>query len=192
MAVLVKGIRLSPSWTVFRRPVPGLLRSLAVLEHCTVPSGYLVVLRTAEPVIELATSVADDRYLGRGCTLGHFSTRRPPLCLVPLPGRDWGRVCPQPTLCGLGLGLELCQPLIIGRIPGIVPGIPRLYQRLTEVPAIRQLYRGDQLAATISSAHGYGVHNDGDCLPEGCVTRDLARLRAKGLPASGTSNPVEA
>jgi hypothetical protein len=79
----------------------------------------------------------------------------------------------------------------MGRIPGIVPGIPRLYQRLTEVSAIGQLYRGDQLAAAISSVHGYGVHDDGDRLPESHVTRDLARLRAKGLPASGTSNPVE-
>jgi hypothetical protein len=88
--------------------------------------------------------------------------------------------------------LELCQPLIIGRIPGIVPGIPCLYQRLTEVPAIGQLYRGDQPAAAIGGVYGYGVHDDGDRLPEGDVTRELARLRAKGLPAFGTSNPVEA
>jgi hypothetical protein len=80
----------------------------------------------------------------------------------------------------------------MGRIPGIVPGIPRLYQRLTEVPAIGQLYGGDELAAAISSVHGYGVHDDGDRLPEDDVTRNLARLRAKGLPGAGASNPVEA
>jgi len=95
-------------------------------------------------------------------------------------------------LRGSGLGLELCQPLIMGRIPGIVPGIPRLYQRLTEVSAIGQLYRGDQPAAAISGVYGYGVHDDGDRLPEGDVTRELARLRAKGLPAFGTSNPIQA
>jgi hypothetical protein len=66
-----------------------------------------------------------------------------------------------------------------------------LYQRLTEIPAIGQLYRGDQPAAAIGAVHGDGVHDDGDRLPEGDVTRELARLRAKGLPAFGTSNPVE-
>jgi hypothetical protein len=80
----------------------------------------------------------------------------------------------------------------MGRIPGIVPGIPRLYQRLTEVPAIGQLYRGDQPAAALGGVHGYGVHDDGDRLPEGDVTRELARLRDKGLPAFRTRNPVEA
>jgi hypothetical protein len=73
-----------------------------------------------------------------------------------------------------------------------VPGIPRLYQRLTEVPAIGQLDRGDQLAAAIGGVHGYGVHDDGDRLPEGEVTRELACLRAKGLLASGTSDSIEA
>jgi hypothetical protein len=73
-----------------------------------------------------------------------------------------------------------------------MPGIPRLHQRLTEVPAIRQLYRGDQLAAAIGGAHDYGVHDNGDRLPEGDVTRELARLRTKGLPAFRTHNPVEA
>jgi hypothetical protein len=80
----------------------------------------------------------------------------------------------------------------MGRIPGIMPGIPRLYQRLTEVLAIGQLYRGDQLAAAIGALHGYGVHDDGDRLPEGDVTRELAHLCAKGLPAFRTRNPVEA
>ena len=155
-----------------------------------VPSGHLVVLRTAGPVIDLVTSVADDYCPGRGCALGHCSTGWWLLSLAPLPGRDRVRLCPQPTLRGLGLGLELCQPLIMRRIPGIMPGIPSLYQRLTEVPPIGQLDRGDQLAAAISSVYSYGVHNDGDCLPEGRVTRDLARLRAKGLPTSRTSNPV--
>src|SRR4030095_15780539 len=101
MSVRIKGTRLSPSWTVLRRSVPGLLRSLAVLEHCTVPSGYLVVLRTAGPVIDLAIPVADDLCRGRVWALGHFSTRRPPLSLVPLPGRDRVRVRPQSTLRGL-------------------------------------------------------------------------------------------
>ena len=136
--------------------------------------------------------MADDHCLGSVCALGHFSTRRLPLSLVPLPGRDRVHIRPQPTLRGLGFGFELCQPLIIGRIPGIVPGIPRLYQRLTEVPAIGQLYRSDQLAAAISGVHGDGIHDDGDRLPEGNVTRELARLRAKGLPAFRTRNPVEA
>jgi hypothetical protein len=73
-----------------------------------------------------------------------------------------------------------------------MPGIPRLYQRLTEVPAIGQLYRGDQLAAAIGGVHGYGVHDDGDRLPEGDVARELACLRTKGLPAFRTRNPIEA
>jgi hypothetical protein len=80
----------------------------------------------------------------------------------------------------------------MGRIPGIMPGISRLYQRLTEVSAIGQLYRCDQPAAAIGGVHGYGVHDHGDRLPEGDVTRELARLCAKGLPAFRTRNPVEA
>jgi hypothetical protein len=79
----------------------------------------------------------------------------------------------------------------MGRISGIVPGISRLYQRLTEVPAIRQLYRGDQLAAATAGVHSYGVHGDGDRLPEGDVTHELARLGTKGLREFGTRNPVE-
>jgi hypothetical protein len=73
-----------------------------------------------------------------------------------------------------------------------MPGISRLYQRLTEVSAIGQLYRCDQPAAAIGSVHGYGVHDHGDRLPEGDVTRELACLCAKGLPAFRTRNPVEA
>jgi hypothetical protein len=80
----------------------------------------------------------------------------------------------------------------MGRIPGIVPGISCLYERLTEVTAIGQLYRCNQPTAAISGVHGYGVHDHGDRLPEGDVTRELARLCAKGLPAFGTRNPVEA
>jgi hypothetical protein len=72
-----------------------------------------------------------------------------------------------------------------------MPGIPRLYQRLTEVHTIGQLYRGDQLAAALSGVRGYGVHDDGNRLLKGNVTRELARLRAKGLPAFGAHNPVE-
>jgi hypothetical protein len=79
----------------------------------------------------------------------------------------------------------------MGRIPSIVPGISRLYQRLTEVTAIGQLYRCNQLAAAIAGVHGCGVHDHGDRLPEGEVTRELARLCAKGLPEFGTRNPVE-
>ena len=44
---------------------------------------------------------------------------------------------------------------------------------------------------TIGGVHGDGVHDDGDRLPEGNVTCELARLRAKGLPTFRTSNPVE-
>jgi hypothetical protein len=73
-----------------------------------------------------------------------------------------------------------------------MPGIPRLYQHLTEVQAVGQLYRCAQPAAAIGGVHGYGVHDDGDRLPEGDVTRELARLRAKGLPAFRTRNPIEA
>src|SRR5262245_15855631 len=54
------GSRLSPPWTVLRRLVPSLLCSLAILKHDTVPSRHLVVLRTAGPIIDLATAVAND------------------------------------------------------------------------------------------------------------------------------------
>ena len=57
--------------------------------------------------------------------------------------------------------------------------------------AIGQLYRCDQLAAALGGVRGYGVHDDGDRLPQGEVTRELARLRAKGLRAFRTRNPVE-
>jgi hypothetical protein len=40
--------------------------------------------------------------------------------------------------------------------------------------------------------HSYGVHDDGDRLPEGDVTHELARLGTKGLREFGTRNPVEA
>src|SRR5215467_8914836 len=191
MSVRLKGICLAPSWTVLRRLVPGLLRCLAVLEHHTVPFRRLVVLRTAGPVIDLTKSVADDDCLGRGCALGLLSTCWLPLSLAPLPGRDRVRLRPQPTLRSPGLGFELCQPLILRRIAGIMPGIPRLYQHLTEVHAIGQLHCGDQLAAALSGVRGYGVHDDGNRLLEGDVTRELACLHAKGLPAFGTRNPVE-
>src|SRR5262249_15506900 len=129
--------------------------------------------------------------VGGVCAWALFSPAGLPCSRAPLPGGDRFRLPPHPTLRTPRLGFELCYPLILRRIAGIMPGIPRLYQRLTEVHAIGQLYRGDQLAAALGGVRGYGIHDDGNHLPEGHVTRELARLRAKSLPAFGTRNPVE-
>ena len=166
-----------------------LLRSLAVLEHYTVPSGHLVVLRTAAPVIDLTISVADDHFLEAPAPGGTVALRLL-LSPVPLPGRDRIRIRPQTTSCGLGLGLS-CASLLSWGAYCIVPGIPRLYQHLTEVLAIGQLYRGDPLGRGDQWRPWLRRPRRRRPSAEGDVTCELARLRAKGLPTFRTSNPVE-
>ena len=54
------------STTIPRRPIPGLLGGLSAGERYAILLRYLVIIRTAWPVVHFAPPIADDRAICGG------------------------------------------------------------------------------------------------------------------------------